>query len=451
MEGCFMRRTESASAIAIAGGIVFLAMPGMALAGSLYVAANGSDSSPGTLSSPFKTISHAASVASPGTAIIVRGGTYKGPVQVSHSGTAAAYIKINPYPGEAAIIDGTGMPSRTDIVTIVGNYVVFSGFEIRNNASGDGLVAWCGHHDSFINNVVHNTYSTGVYVGCDSLGNSHDNIVQGNTVYNASMKNSAHNSSWGQGISLYLSNNSIVSKNLVYQNYGEGIGPQQSQGSIVSGNTLYDNFSMQIYLDNAPYTTVNGNFIYNTGNPNFLNKGSQAVAIGTAREAVAHPMPLAGETITNNISNGGEYGFYYGNYENGGGLQNSIVANNTFANAQKTAVHIDPDKHFGNIYMNNIHYVAASGSLSAGSTAGWTFNYNNWYGGAVSSGFRGVKDVLTNPALVRPGAPVPDGYKITATSPDAKSGLTLSVDNLDFWGITRKTPYSIGAQQNNGS
>ena len=43
--------------------------------------------------------------------------------------------------------------------------------------------------------------------------------------------------------------------------------------------------------------------------------------------------------------------------------------------------------------MNNIPYGSASNVLSNGSTTGRTFNYNNWYGGSVSSGFRGANDV----------------------------------------------------------
>jgi hypothetical protein len=61
-------------------------------------------------------------------------------------------------------------------------------------------------------------------------------------------------------------------------------------------------------------------------------------------------MPLIGLRIINNISTGGEYGFYYGSYGVGGGIQNSIVSNNTFTNTQRETVHIDLDKHSGNIY-----------------------------------------------------------------------------------------------------
>jgi parallel beta-helix repeat protein len=450
MKGHLLRRARSASTLAAAAGAGTLAMTSGALAGTLYVATWGSDSNPGTLSSPLKTITRAGSIAAPGTEIIVRGGTYSGPVWIGNSGTATAYIRVHSYPGETAIIDGTGMAKGRDLVGIGGNYVEFRGFEVRNNSGGSGISAWCRHHHTIAGNVVHNIYGTGIYAGCDSLGSSHDDLIQGNTVFNASMKNSSrtYSSGWNQGITAQLNSNTVISQNRVYQNYGEGIGAVQSRGTVISGNTVFDNYSVEIYLDNAPYTTVNGNFVYNDGNASFLRQGKyQAVSIGAAIESYSIQMPLTGIKITNNITYSGEYAFYYGNYGTGGGIQNSLVANNTFVYTQRETVHIDGDKHSGNVFMNNIQYASTSGVLSYGSTAGWAFNYNNWYGGSVSSGFSGAKDVRANPALINPWSYNPNGFKFAATSPDATAGATLSANLVDFWGTARTAPYSIGAYE----
>jgi parallel beta-helix repeat protein len=453
MKSRLLRRTQSTSTIAIAGSAATLTMTSGALAGSLYVAVSGSDSNPGTLSSPLRTINRAASLAGPGTDIIVRGGTYSGPVWIGNSGTAAAYITVHPYPGESVIIDGTGIPRGQDLVGIGGNYVEFRGFEVRNNSGGVGISAWCQHNDNIINNVVHNIYSAGIYAGCNSFGSAHDDLIQGNIVFNASTKNSSLTApGWNQGITAQLNDNTVISQNKVYKNYGEGIGAAQSRGTVISGNAVFDNYSVEIYLDNAPGTIVNGNFIYNDGNSSFLKSGQyQAVSIGAAIESYSIQLPLTGIRITNNITYGGEYGFYYGNYGTGGGMQNAVVANNTFVYTQRETVHIDPDNHSGDVYMNNIHYASMIGLLSYGSTAGWAFNYNNWYGGSVSSGFAGANDVRANPALVNPWSYDPNGFKIAATSPDATAGATLSASLVDFWGTMHTPPYSIGAHQNSGS
>ncbi len=75
-----------------------------------YVATNGSDSAAGTsINTPFRSVAKAASVASPGNLIYVRGGTYTTNATISigtnHNGTAASPIRLRAYPGEHPILD----------------------------------------------------------------------------------------------------------------------------------------------------------------------------------------------------------------------------------------------------------------------------------------------------------------------------------------------------------
>jgi hypothetical protein len=78
----------------------------------LYVATNGSDSNPGTLSAPLKTIQRAVDLAQPGTTIQVRGGTYapSSNIQLLKSGSAGQPITLRGYNGERVVIDGENMP-----------------------------------------------------------------------------------------------------------------------------------------------------------------------------------------------------------------------------------------------------------------------------------------------------------------------------------------------------
>lgn len=72
-----------------------------------YVSTAGSDSNNGTsLSTPFKTIQKAASVAQAGDSVTVRGGTYRETVTPANSGTAANPITYQAYPGENVTISG---------------------------------------------------------------------------------------------------------------------------------------------------------------------------------------------------------------------------------------------------------------------------------------------------------------------------------------------------------
>jgi len=63
-------------------GIALLALLGIsghtraATTCSLYVATTGSDTNPGTLAAPWKTVQKAANTALPGQTVCVRGGVY---------------------------------------------------------------------------------------------------------------------------------------------------------------------------------------------------------------------------------------------------------------------------------------------------------------------------------------------------------------------------------------
>ncbi|WNR43971.1 right-handed parallel beta-helix repeat-containing protein [Paenibacillus roseipurpureus] len=75
-----------------------------------YVDLNGSDSNDGTsLSTPFQTIQKAASVASAGDTVNIRGGTYRETVTPANSGTSGNPITYQNYNGETAIVSGADL------------------------------------------------------------------------------------------------------------------------------------------------------------------------------------------------------------------------------------------------------------------------------------------------------------------------------------------------------
>ena len=89
-----------------------------ATAATWYVSTVGNDANAGSLSSPFRTINKAAGVARPGDEVLVRGGVYSGLVTIGSKGTASARIAFRSYPGEKAVIDGTGTETGKDLVTL---------------------------------------------------------------------------------------------------------------------------------------------------------------------------------------------------------------------------------------------------------------------------------------------------------------------------------------------
>ncbi len=427
----------------------FFAVSASTAARTYYVSPTGSNGNPGTLSAPLQTIGYAVSLAQPGTDIIVRAGTYYEAVGIGASGMAGAPIRLYAYGGEKVIVDGSANSANANNIGTSGAYVVINGFEVQNSKNA-GIAVYNTHHVTISNNIVHGSYSAGIAsTNWINIGNSHDNVIQGNVVYNNVLQNSARTASggWSQGISVSWDNNSIITENTSYNNYGEGIGTFLSVGVMISNNVVYDNYSVEIYLDNAANATVNANSIYNTGNSGFFRNGYQASSIQLARETYSQSEPLANLTITNNVAVNGASGFYYGNYGSGGGIQNSLIANNTFVNATNIAIYIDPSPgHSGNTYANNIVYENVTGrTLVAGTNSGATFSHNNWFGGSAGY-FAGAGDVNADPQFVTSGMVAATDYVLQPiTSPCRGAGIPLSQVTTDYFGQTRSAPPTIGA------
>jgi Right handed beta helix region len=73
--------------------------------GSFYVATRGSDANPGTRERPWRTVGAAVERLRPGDTLLIREGTYFERPRITVSGTAAAPITVQSYPGEHAVID----------------------------------------------------------------------------------------------------------------------------------------------------------------------------------------------------------------------------------------------------------------------------------------------------------------------------------------------------------
>ncbi len=129
---------------------------------TFYVACNhpsASDSNPGTLAMPWKTIQHAAETAVAGDTVLIRAGMYHEAVHFQHDGnTTAGPIVFAAYPGEKPILDGTGVDASNGIIWTK-SYLILSGLTIRNwNGNGiwvEGGAAFFQINDCEVYNVVY--------------------------------------------------------------------------------------------------------------------------------------------------------------------------------------------------------------------------------------------------------------------------------------------------------
>jgi hypothetical protein len=276
-------------------------MLAQALAGqtgaTFYVSKKGSDSNPGTIGSPWLTIQHAANSVSAGATVYVSAGVYNESVNFPSSGTASAPITFQSYPGQTAVIDGTGVPvnGTQGLVNIVGkrSYITIKGFEIRhytttseNNVPSGVWITGSGTGVQILNNRVHDittkAEANGNAFGISVYGTSKKPITQlvisGNEVYNLRT---------GESESLNVDGNVTyfkITNNLVHDNDNigidaigyEGVGPvgyDEAMYGEISGNTIYNISGITnpgegyeydadgLYCDGCAYVTFERNLI----------------------------------------------------------------------------------------------------------------------------------------------------------------------------------------------
>lgn len=108
--------------------LIVVLFAGQAGAANYYVSTAGSDSNAGTLASPFLTIQKAATIATAGSNVYVRGGTYRETVTMAKSGSALAPISFQPYRNELVTVTGLNAVS--------GGWSTYSGSTYQNTTVG---------------------------------------------------------------------------------------------------------------------------------------------------------------------------------------------------------------------------------------------------------------------------------------------------------------------------
>jgi len=262
-----------------------------------YVSTTGNDGNPGAIGSPWLTMQHAANTVSAGATVYVFGGVYNESVNFPNSGTASAPITFENYPGEIAIIDGTGLSvnGTQGLINIVGNlsYITVRGFEIRGyttNSQEDvptGVwITGSGAGIKILNNRVHDITTkaelNGNAFGISVYGTSKtpitDLVISGNEVYHLRT---------GESESVNVDGNVThfkITNNLVHDNDNigidvigyEGVGPvgyDEAMYGEVSGNTVYNISGITnpgegleydadgLYCDGCAYVTFERNVI----------------------------------------------------------------------------------------------------------------------------------------------------------------------------------------------
>ncbi len=379
--------------IAPASILVVVLLLAQSLAGQIgatyFVSKKGSDSNPGTIGSPWLTIQHAANAVSAGATVYVFGGVYNESVNFPKSGTASAPITFQSYPGQSAVIDGTGLSvtGTRGLINIVGrrSYITVNGFEIRqyttsseNDVPTGVWITGSGTGIQILNNRVHNittkAEANGNAFGIAVYGTSKTPITQlvisGNEVYDLRTGESESVNVDGNVTHFKITNNLVHDNdNIGIDAIGyEGVGPvgyDEATYGEISGNTIYNISGITnpgegyeydadgLYCDGCAYVTFERNVILQADygiettseNQVCQSNGTEWSGPNNTGTAARGKFPCYGRyvTVRNNIfynSNacGNSIGGYApasknGGHSNGGGSSyHDVFVNNTLYN-----------------------------------------------------------------------------------------------------------------------
>jgi hypothetical protein len=416
------------------------ALPPQATATTWYVAGTGSDSNSGTtIAAPFATLQHAADMTSPGDIVMAFSGTYVVPcigcdvLDINISGTQAAPITYQAYPGQRPVIDfkrGWGG------INIRANYIIVSGFHVRGGRSLVSL-AYATKNAHNLNNYL--TSGNGIIVGCGNTQTFSHIIIQNNVVHDAP----------GAGIATCYADYMTIQNNTAYLNafwspYGNsGISIYEMRDS--DANTGYKNF----ILGNLTYSNREYVPFYSAGE---ITDGN-GIIVDDNKNTQSSNVPYGGRTlVANNIS-----------YMNGGsGIHTyasahvDIVFNTAYENNRTPS--LNEGQIFANTgsdvkILNNILHAAADHTFYSNynNAEDVVYDYNLLYSTTPQAGEAGLApgphDIVGAPLFTDGQAYI---FTLRKNSPAIGSASSTDAPAIDYAGNPRPTPgrgYDRGALQ----
>ncbi|MCZ2113117.1 MAG: right-handed parallel beta-helix repeat-containing protein [Anaerolineae bacterium] len=431
---------------------------------------------------PGQSIQAAVDNSRSGQVICVRAGTYHERIRIT---PAAAGITLMAYPGERPMIDGEHkLPERKwdGMVQISGSHVVFDGFEVRNSAQRGMVIAPTGPASPRLqgvvvrNSIITSSLDTGITIQGPAESRPRNIIIEGNVVYANLLKNPA-GTSGGSAFAFIATDDSVARGNYIFHNRGEGLVIDRgAANTTVEDNVIYDNAAVNLYLNDTQNPLVQRNLVFCTDDRAYWGGQPPRARAGDGLhirdESFSNlgidPPRSTGQVIINNIVIGCGWNFGVDAQIPGGGLNNALVANNTFINARgddqdyTNNIKLEGRASYNNSrFVNNLIVQTVPGAIAAiltvrGTPDLSTFSIgHNLYSKAPNPNHawpagepgRLIADpLLVNPVLpVRGTMPKAADYGLRVGSPAIDKGVPVDGVTTDFFGRPRRGAPDVGA------
>ncbi len=392
------------------------------VANAHYVSINGNNANSGTGTSPWRTIQYAAGRANPGETVYIRGGTYNESVVVRVSGSAAGgFITFQSYPGETAIVDGTGLSVPTSgnngLINIVDHsYIKIVGLELRNYSASStsqvpvGIwISGASNNIQILSNHIHNIANTARSSNANALGlgvygtnptTAISNLaIDGNTLDHLTLGSSeslaldGNVQNWSITNNVIHDNNNIGIDAIGFEGVSSSAATDQARNGTISGNTVYNITASgnpaygnslgadAIYCDGCTQVVIERNVVHNSdfGVEVASEHGNKRSSYVNVRSNLIYANKLSGVTI--------------GGYDSSrGGTDHCNFVNNSFYNndTQNSGSGEFQIQYYStnNVFKNNIVYAGAQNLFINGftSSSGISADYNQYFSSGGASG-----------------------------------------------------------------
>lgn len=364
-----------------------------------YVAPGGHDGDAGGIGTPWATIQHAADTVQPGDTVLVRQGVYNEHVSITKSGTSAGYITLASYPGETAVVDGTGLDIPDHMWGLftfddVG-WVIVEGFEIRNyttNKIADvpiGIfIQGAGANDQVVNNRIHDitttapttpqkcgsnafgmtVYGTKTPDAIDALAVAGNEIFHTKTGCSETLSLDGNVTNWAVVSNIVHDADNIAIGAIGFERVARDPAYDQARDGVIRGNTVYNITS----FGNPDYgNQYAADGIYIDGGTNIVIEQNRIHTVDLGIEiASEHKTRTSSYVVARNnlVYGGNSAGISIGGYgaARGGTDHCAVVGNTLVGNDTKNTGSGEFQIQYNatnNIFENNIAVAGAQGLL----------------------------------------------------------------------------------------